>query len=1219
MNIDEILEKNWVYNYTRRMSYQKIRLYQYGYWKGFLDVFSYKQSYEAYRVMNGDTHVYFVKEEDEKLAEHLIKKFSEKEFILRIVKNLPSNIKKDFDNYLKFAKIIPQKTRFLTNKQILAKLDKYYKWEKITSIDFWILFGNVEIGLTKAIKKLMEEKGYLPEDTTRILTILSEPTQIIPIDMERISLLNVALAQGKKQELALKKHYRNFSYLPMYDISYKSYDINHFYKKLQEIKEKLKDDDIKLEIKTINQKYKDRKKNYLELIKKFEKDIELLYLFKFYSAYCSLKDYKPYIRDKGNYYIKNLFIEIAKRLDLTLEQTLFLNEDEITNSLYKRIEINKEDINKRINDSFYFCKDDKVTIITDKNELNKIDKILNRIEDIKEIKGLGVSPGTIKGKVSIILSTNDFPKFHDGEILVTSATRPDFVPLMKKALAIITNEGGLLSHAAIISRELKKPCIVGTGNATQTLHNKDFVEVDADNGVVRILGKKVEEKNKKHELIMLYTREFPLVHLQMWGRRYSYRYLGEEVPKIPYYVFKLKKGIAYAYQNSHGQHNAVNNIIKRKIEKDPLFIDNLVKENNFILNRLIKLTDKESISKNNFKEFLNDIFDYWPIHYIAQFLPLDEKRFSKNDIEKAMNLRKTVDLHYQDSWNSIKTILKKLYPRLSDLVMYISWDEIIKDNIPDIKELKRRDSEGVIVYGDKIITDKELERYAESDNFILKQNETPKQVNEIKGQGVSKGIVKGRVRIILREKEVDNLKEGEILISYMTTPVFMPAIKKASAFVTDEGGITSHAAIYSRELKKPCIVGTKIATSVLYDGDLVEVDANIGVVRILERVKENKNKEFFNIPLSAKEGIWFKLSDIPNTNYISLFAYNLINPIRDYPKINCGDYIKEGFVEWNNGTGSYHLKREQFNQEADLLSGFIINMTKEHKDRVKEYYNLAANLMTEAEKFKNLNFNIMSDKEILVKFKKLAELQRQNHLIGGILTFLPDEEQQRVSNAILNKIKDLIEKSKSNLNLTETWNILTTPRIKSFREQEEEELLEICIKILRDKQFIKNKSNNITELIKEQKPKLYNEIVNHYEMYCWLPYMYIGPANNLYHYFERIKNITSKELKVVIGELEEIKNKHKDIIINQEKILKLLNVKGKDLKLLNFASELVWLKGYRKDTFYHLFYSYEPFLREVAKRIGTTFELIGFLFPWEFEEALIQKKHNHSELLQRKK
>ena len=68
----------------------------------------------------------------------------------------------------------------------------------------------------------------------------------------------------------------------------------------------------------------------------------------------------------------------------------------------------------------------------------------------------------------------------------------------------------------------------------------------------------------------------------------------------------------------------------------------------------------------------------------------------------------------------------------------------------------------------------------------------------------------------------------------MTTPDMVPIMKKAAAFVTDEGGITCHAAIVSREMKKPCIIGTKIATKILHDGQLVEVDANRGIVKIIK-------------------------------------------------------------------------------------------------------------------------------------------------------------------------------------------------------------------------------------------------------------------------------------------------------------------------------------------------------------------------------------------------
>jgi len=103
----------------------------------------------------------------------------------------------------------------------------------------------------------------------------------------------------------------------------------------------------------------------------------------------------------------------------------------------------------------------------------------------------------------------------------------------------------------------------------------------------------------------------------------------------------------------------------------------------------------------------------------------------------------------------------------------------------------------------------------------------------IKGGVAYPGHIKGRVKIVWSKDEVDQIKDGEILVTHMTTPEYLPALEKAAAFVTDEGGITSHAAISARELKKPCIVGTKNATKKLKDGFLVEVDADHGVVKII--------------------------------------------------------------------------------------------------------------------------------------------------------------------------------------------------------------------------------------------------------------------------------------------------------------------------------------------------------------------------------------------------
>lgn len=111
-----------------------------------------------------------------------------------------------------------------------------------------------------------------------------------------------------------------------------------------------------------------------------------------------------------------------------------------------------------------------------------------------------------------------------------------------------------------------------------------------------------------------------------------------------------------------------------------------------------------------------------------------------------------------------------------------------------------------------------------------------KQVSIIQGRVAYPGKVKGRVRLIDawtvdQTKAITAMKEGEILVTGMTRPHLIHAISKAGAIVTDEGGIASHAAIICRELKKPCVIGTKIATKVLKDGDIVEVDAERGIIR----------------------------------------------------------------------------------------------------------------------------------------------------------------------------------------------------------------------------------------------------------------------------------------------------------------------------------------------------------------------------------------------------
>lgn len=175
----------------------------------------------------------------------------------------------------------------------------------------------------------------------------------------------------------------------------------------------------------------------------------------------------------------------------------------------------------------------------------------------------------------------------------------------------------------------------------------------------------------------------------------------------------------------------------------------------------------------------------------------------------------------------------------------LSWDEVLllthhelavlrdKKTLPENFQ-ERKNGFGVVIQNNKVrvVVGEELKRQLEEC-----QEKVDKNIIEIEGMVVFKSDKKviGVVKVIEESKYISKINKGEILVTNETTPDYVVGMKIAGAIITNQGGITSHAAIVSRELKIPCIVGTKIATKVLKDGDLVEVDAEKGIVKILNR------------------------------------------------------------------------------------------------------------------------------------------------------------------------------------------------------------------------------------------------------------------------------------------------------------------------------------------------------------------------------------------------
>lgn len=292
----------------------------------------------------------------------------------------------------------------------------------------------------------------------------------------------------------IKNHTEKFEWLP-YAYAGPKMDIIGSIKLMNNsVNDKVK---IEKQIENIENHYKKIKIEKKEIIKKIKLSSELKYLFKMSAFFMYLKDLRKGIYQKSYVAMDFVMSEIAKRSNVSLDEIKFLTPEEIELSL-----INGKDYSKIVKKRFKHCvglNQNGATVIYDGDkaiEILKKETIPEDInKDIDEFSGLIAYSGKVRGLAKIVLTTDDLNKIKEGEILISSSTNPDLIIAMKKASAFVTDMGGVTSHAAIVSREMKKPCVVGTKIATKVINDGDEVEVDANNGIIKIIKKYDEPKN----------------------------------------------------------------------------------------------------------------------------------------------------------------------------------------------------------------------------------------------------------------------------------------------------------------------------------------------------------------------------------------------------------------------------------------------------------------------------------------------------------------------------------------------------------------------------------------------------------------------------------------------------------------------------------------------------------------------------------------------------
>jgi len=332
-------------------------------------------------------------------------------------------------------------------------------------------------------------------------------------------------------------------------------------------------------------------------------------------------------------------------------------------------------------------------------------------------------------------------------------------------------------------------------------------------------------RNKK-ELQKIVTRFYYPIALEAWflaSTKGQKEFLGVGFSDV---IFKFDGKTAEVFRIADELHNKVKTATFKYIKTEKFFkylpeYERLISEYHKLLNN--KKADIKEIIK-----YFSKVYQLLGVSYFVSNLWINDIPVKKRKeiISLCEKYRKLSDGILIDLDKYVVKFLKR-----NNLSLFTT----LKDIENPKKSVQKLWLEKGFIFSSGNFLNITWPQFLSKNNFFYNKEQINTVDGVLQGSAVFPGLVKGLVKIVFSLSDFKKVKKGDILISPMTQPNFIPILSKVKGIVTDEGGITSHAAIVARELRKPCIIGTKIATRVLKDGDLVEVDANKGVVNILKR------------------------------------------------------------------------------------------------------------------------------------------------------------------------------------------------------------------------------------------------------------------------------------------------------------------------------------------------------------------------------------------------
>lgn len=315
---------------------------------------------------------------------------------------------------------------------------------------------------------ILRSAGVNDAELNEALMYLSVPDKLNGPGLEQRDLEKIKINKKKNPRFdlraAIKKHSDSYAYLGYREPFSRGYSDDFFLEQLKEV-----------------EPLKETKKIKLKLSPSDKKTVALMKEFVYFRNYRTEKLYEAL------YYLEPLWLKLGQAYGLKEKEIGCYTLADLDKLIKNNKRLSVTEINNRQKGHGLLLHDDKLSLVTGEG-LGKL-KSQNQTDEgvVTQINGSVACRGKITGTAKVVLRAAEQDKIVNGDILVTSMTTPDFLPSMKRASAFVTDEGGITCHAAIVARELKKPCIIGTKNATKILHDGDLIEVDADKGIVKVI------------------------------------------------------------------------------------------------------------------------------------------------------------------------------------------------------------------------------------------------------------------------------------------------------------------------------------------------------------------------------------------------------------------------------------------------------------------------------------------------------------------------------------------------------------------------------------------------------------------------------------------------------------------------------------------------------------------------------------------------------------